>query len=260
MPMRFKGMEIHVISLADDYRRREVLASRFPERFSSFKFVDALDFRLGAPSAVMESVKCRRLVRNPLSAAEVGCALSHLKALEIAASGRAKSVLILEDDVIGTDDAVSMVEALVSALPEDHFLLCGGQEGLKGRRFLYGQSYRGVAYRVPKVLTRFTARACCYAVSPNVAARVAERQRNCLDRADHWRALLKEEENIFYAKLFSHPLDLTQSHLEGDRFLVKQRSPLRQAWGDGFGYAAATQAVKLASPALAKMFGWTKLE
>ncbi|MCG5526262.1 glycosyltransferase family 25 protein [Ectothiorhodospira haloalkaliphila] len=252
-------LEIVVISLPNDCKRREHLRQQFPRYFQTFHIIDGIDLR--APDSginVTLPTQCSRLARKPLTREEIGCAMSHLKALEYAASSKACSVLILEDDVLGTDESIDAIDAVIQELPKHHFLLCGGQEGLRGERYLYGRKKGDNHYLLPGVVLRFVARACAYAVTPSMAVVIQKRQRQCLDRADHWRMLLLSERAIFFTQKLKHPSTPNESHLEKGRSILKQENPWRRARADGLRYTLMTQAIKIVLPIIARALGWTR--
>lgn len=253
-------LEILVISLESDSHRRSQLRERFSRRFEQFQFISGVDLR-DAPAGTRKTVPsaCPRLARNPLSLAETGCTLSHLQALAHAERSQARSVLILEDDVIGDDDAIDAIAEVTARLPLHHFLLGGGQEGLRRTGYLYGEPRQG-HFRLPGLVRRFAARACCYAVSPSMATVIRNRQKRCLQRADNWRVLLQGERNVYFAPKLLHPLDLSQSHLEADRDRARRKALWDIARADGFGYTIMSQILKAILPLLARAKGWRRIE
>jgi glycosyl transferase family 25 len=250
------GLEILVVSLKSDARRREQLRNEFPRTYPTFRFIDAYDLRKLNPSDLQRHPELRGKRISPyLLPPEVGCSLSHMEALCIAARSPSKSVLILEDDVIGNDRAVDVLREIIQRLPRCHFMLCGGQEGLQGRRFLRGQPESGI-YRIPEALRRFTARASSYLVSPDMAKVILARHSRTIRRADDWWILLRGESNFFFLELFSHPTSHIDSHLEGSR----RSKPLHQRLNDdGIAYTMYTQVLKIALPFISTLRGWRKI-
>ena len=253
-------LEILVISLATDTERRQRLKSQFPVHWPAFRVIDGIDLRDPKSGAeVTIPTPCPRLSRKPLTKAETGCALSHMRALELAANSRSHSVLILEDDVLGNDASIDSISAIANGLPKHFFMLCGGQEGLRGRRYLYGAAENAQCFRLPPVVLRFTARACAYALSPSMARSILQKQSECLDRADHWRMLLRGEREVYFSECLSHPTEVGNSHLEVGRWMWKNQSALHRVWADGVMYTSVTQILKVSLPSVSRVLGWTKL-
>jgi glycosyl transferase family 25 len=239
-------MEILVISLPLDLERREVLRTRFPRRFKDFKIDPALDFRNGLPPALFSMIRfCKRNYRNPLSPPEIGCSLSHMKAYETFLSGSASHALILEDDVLGSDLGIDEIERAITYLEDDAFLLCGGQQGLRNTRYLYGWQQREKLYRLPRLVVRFTARTCCYVVTRKRAAKLLAQQRSCLDRADNWKRLLSDCTNIFFMQALAHPQESNSSHIDSMRISRSRDGVWRMLLADGVFTTLSNQIVKI---------------
>lgn len=212
-----------------------------------------------AAASVTAPPLCKRISRKPLTTAETGCALSHIHALEYVTRSAAKSVLILEDDVLGADRSIDTVASIAMRLPDHHFLLCGGQDGLRGRHYLRGKKEAPDYFRLPPMMLRFASRACAYAVSPSMATAILQQQRTCLDRADNWRMLLYAQKALYFTNCLHHPRDTVDSHLENGRTVEKQNPFIWRAWNDGLGYTLSTQTIKLLIPPTALMLGWKRL-
>lgn len=109
---RYTGLPIYIISLA-----------RRPER------LEATRAHLGVPVTVVEAVDGRTLDLSALDTAlttgEVGCFLSHLKALRTVADGPADWALVLEDDA-RLQVPLSTVQGLLAEVPKDVDMVCLG--------------------------------------------------------------------------------------------------------------------------------------
>ncbi|SDW44038.1 glycosyltransferase family 25 protein [Marinobacter mobilis] len=253
-----KNVEVLLISLDKDNHRRHKLKSRFPANYHNFRLVHGID--LTAPRSPETDFRCLPLPHShlTLSNTEIGCAQSHIKALEIAQKSKAHSVLILEDDVIGGDQDIESISQISQNLPHHHFLLCGGQEGLRGSSYLYAPREQDY-FRLPPITLRFTARACCYAVSPSMAGKILKRQNDNLRRADDWRHLLSGERELYYSQHLQHPRDLSGSHLEKDRSMLSHEPFWKRVYKDGLTYTTLTQILKATLPIVARLKGWVKI-
>lgn len=236
-------MLIYCISLKSDIYRREVLKGRFPEVFPDFILIDAVDLRATKPQSCIN--QCRHNKYKLLSNAEIGCALSHIEAYKIFINSGEASALIIEDDIIGDDANLYFIEIIAKKLKDGDFMLCGGQEGLKGYKILQEKLIDSDStYKIPKLFYRFYARTCCYVVTPSVAKELIKKQELCLDRADNWHRLLNKVKNFYYIDKLSHPENLSDSHIERAR---KKRSKIKNIIADGLTYTAFTQILKILS-------------
>jgi len=233
---------IYVVSLKRDTQRRKLLKERFPAYWPYFSVIDAVDAQHRPPHPPLAP----HTNRHPLTQGEIACALSHLKALQAFLESGKKNCIVLEDDVEGDDAALTQALVLIENIPNDGFALLGGQQGLRNNRFVYGAPIKlggFTAWRITSLSYRFISRACCYGLTSNTAQLLVEKQRQALDRADHWHALLKPVRSVYFANLFSHPHDLRPSHLEGQRG-VAQRTVFKRLNNDGLRYTLHSQVAK----------------
>lgn len=212
--MIMSNVLIQVVSLPDDEERRSHLEKRFPLAFKRFEVVDAIDYRSKLLSGFSQSER-----KSGMTPAEIGCTLSHIKALNIFLASDYLFSLILEDDVIGSDESIDMVDNIANLNKiEGFFVLCGGQDGMRNRNYIYGHPSNGIGvFRVSFWSRSFMARTCCYLVNRSAARYILDRHKIRLSRADNWEYLLKGYNDVFYTGIFSHPVDLSGSHIEVQR-------------------------------------------
>lgn len=92
-------MEITIISMAKAVARRERIARNFASCPYPWRIMDASDGTLGIP--VYDEARSLRITGRKLTAPELGCYESHIKALrEFVESGAESHLLVLEDDVL----------------------------------------------------------------------------------------------------------------------------------------------------------------
>jgi len=212
-------LSIYVISLKKDSNRRNDLKINFKKQYDKFKIVEAIDGKsmdvlFYYNSVVKNFVKYKEI----LSPSEVGCSCSHIDALKKFIDSKYDYGLILEDDVIGDDQSINRLSELLSLLPENSIVICGGQEGLKGNKYIYGKNVEGSDMcLLSRFSLRYVSRACCYLVTRKSALHILASQRKILVQADKWNVLLNNVDKIFYSPLFSHPVDLKNSHIESER-------------------------------------------
>ena len=248
---------IYVISLASDIARRQKFRNRFHLGLPGITFVDGIDIK--KPEVLMVSIpSCRANRHRPLVPAEQGCALSHLKIYDqFLTDPGVKWALILEDDIVGTSEDLDDIQNVLELLPDDTFLLCGGQEGKNGARYLYGrETHIPGVHRIPHLLWRFMSGGCCYALSKHVARSLKDMQHACLDRADNWHRLIPKKANVYYMPKLAHTLDMSTSHIEAERnSILGTRSSLKRIWRDGVLHVLSNNIIKILILCFGRAFG-----
>ncbi|MBO0750568.1 MAG: glycosyltransferase family 25 protein [Bradyrhizobiaceae bacterium] len=91
---------IYVISLASDTERRARMAAQLDSLGLAFRFLDGVDGRVMTLKAREQAAPSRRRrYWSRLTGGEIGCALSHIVAMQTIAAGPDPVVVLLEDDV-----------------------------------------------------------------------------------------------------------------------------------------------------------------
>lgn len=218
---------IYLVSLDDDIKRREALATFFPLYYPKIIKVSAVDGRkITAKSYYNSIINTYHTTNKLLSPAELGCTLSHIKALKEFLESDNEYALILEDDIIGNDKSIEDIFSLTETIPPNSLLLCGGQEGLSARRYQYG---RNTKINGLKEVSTFSYchvyRTCCYLVTKESAKAILDYQERNLTLADKWDVFFKGTDiKIYYKNSLSHPKDLANSHIEQDREYLKNKT------------------------------------
>lgn len=215
-------MKIYVLSLPRDKERRKKLFQNFINKSSEFLFFEALNKEQAQDIFISKNLKIKN-TPVPMSLSEIACSLGHKAILENMIHFNFKFSLILEDDVIGTDQDIDKIDKIVTILPEGSILIAGGLEGLKSLKSLYGFCVNEElkVYKIPKLYYRYLARTCCYLISYTVAQQIIEKQKQALERADNWEYLLDQCDHVYYSPILKHPIDLENSHIEQERQLMK---------------------------------------
>lgn len=216
---------IYLVSLSGDQHRREALSQRFPGYYPIMEWVQAIDGRILAAadyfSLAFPSVSNGSRLFSP---AEVGCSLSHIKVLERFLDSGCKRCLIIEDDVLGKDTDFDAALTQMSQVGEGAVVIFGGQEGMPSRKYIFGKS-SGVdqLYRLPRYSNDYVHRTCCYGVTRQSAQAILDSHRQHLKLADAWGAFFVSGGiEMYFSKLFSHPVDRRDSHIEQSRLVINQ--------------------------------------
>lgn len=166
-----------------------------------------------------------------LTPGEVGCTLSHLKALEYFLASEEEYALILEDDAIIADDLnlETLSKALKDMQPAKNFLFSLGgiqmKECLKVRGNILNQLFLNKP--VLQVAPDFYHRVCCtvaYIVDRDMAETLIQYHAK-LRRADDWSYLFDFDHSahIYMAHIIDHPIiaagtsNLSLSLIEAER-------------------------------------------
>jgi GR25 family glycosyltransferase involved in LPS biosynthesis len=191
-----RGVRIYVVSLPGSQARRESIASQLGALRLSFEFVDAV-FGRELPAEALERYRAnqRRHAgwKRDLSPGEIGCALSHQSVYErVLAAGIGKAI-ILEDDVVLSEDFVRFHALLMDGdpFPRNCVVLLGGGEGVTQFRYVITAVRGAVAIGQSAIRRcvgsdRYLWGTCCYAVDLETARRLRELNHDVKASADNW--------------------------------------------------------------------------
>lgn len=217
---------IYLVSLESDEARRAQLKERFLNYYEQFIYIKAIDGRKLSASEYYEKSK-QYFVKNKeiMSPGELGCTLSHIKALEEFLETDSQYALVLEDDVIGHDNDIDFIFENVLSLSLDSLLLCGGQVKSKSSRYRFGKNTdSSKIYKVAYFSYAFVYGTCCYVVTRKSAQQILNYHNNSLTIADKWGEFFKgTSTEIYYTNALSHPQDLTNSHIEKERVYFNKK-------------------------------------
>ncbi len=118
-------MKIFVISLYSATARRKSIVDQFEKLKIEFDFIDAIDGRGFSKEELIKYTDYESVIKNRkwLSNGAIGCALSHLKAYKKLIDDDLDEALILEDDVLLTNDFADFLKSYQKAKPTIDILL-----------------------------------------------------------------------------------------------------------------------------------------
>ncbi|MFV8572395.1 glycosyltransferase family 25 protein [Marinobacter sp. SBS5] len=216
-----KSTPIFLVSMKDDSERRERLEKSFPDFYSTMTLVEAVDGRkLSAQDYFRYASSAMENHKRILAPAEVGCSLSHIKALELFLETGAERAVILEDDVIGNDRSLAASIDDLGVIPDNALIIFGGQEGLPSRKYILGKvAGRDHLYALPRYSNAHILRTCCYGVTRSSAERILASQNESLKLADAWWAFFPTQTDgvIHFSNQLAHPEDRSESYIESSR-------------------------------------------
>lgn len=238
-------MQIYVVTIEDEKSPRlsKFLNQNFFEQGNlPITKVGIKGGELSAKEYFEMAVKGRS---QPLTPSELGCTLSHLKALEFFLESEDEYALIFEDDAILPDDLTidKLKEELEKvSLPSNLLFSLGGiqmKECLKTRGEF--KDYNFLNKKVLEVVPDFFHRAC-YAFAYVVDRKMAEtllKYHHKIRKADDWSYLFDFDSTVHILMSFivDHPVietgekDVMLSRLESER--VKSNDLEKSKYGNG---------------------------
>lgn len=216
---------IYYISLETDYKRRESLYKKFPIEFTNMTHIQAIDGREQASKDYFKRLSKYYIeTRKIISPGEVGCILSHIRAMEEFLKSKNDFALILEDDIIGADDDIQKVRNIFTHINNNSFIHCGGMDGRTSSKYIFGEkSDLGNIYKLPIFSQRHLWRACSYVITRESAKIILDIHKKNVVVADNWSIIFKDTGlNIYASNIFHHPIDLSDSTLESSRQIILQ--------------------------------------
>ena len=216
------NMSIYLISLQKDVYRRESLKKIFGSHYEKMKLIDAVygsdlsqEFVINATRGYFNKY------HKQMSPGELGCTLSHIKALENFLASDSSIGLILEDDVIGSDSDIEKIEGLKISVDDNIIVNCGSQQYSGKAKYLLGKNVPEYdeLMLIPKPLYSNLLGAFSYVVTKKSAQTILNSHKKFIHVADHWGdILLDTDTKVYYINLFQHPdPDFCDSNLNYDR-------------------------------------------
>lgn len=227
--MEKETIDFCIISLVHHVERRERLINEMVRYKIQCRVSNAIDGRKLLADEYFSLFKAnssKLFGRGFLTPSELGCFLSHRKAIsEFIMSGK-QWLVMLEDDVIPNDN-VRELPSVIHSFNESSIYILGGQDGLKSFSRVVMRREKDKE-RVRKVLLgtyRWMYRTCCYCIDRKGAKSIMKLMNEQRFFPDDWSFIMKNAnlEKLFYGNYFTHPVDLSSSSIEAERIFIAKK-------------------------------------
>ncbi|EAW1148523.1 glycosyltransferase family 25 protein [Salmonella enterica] len=227
--MEKENVDFCIISLVHHVERRERLINEMGKYKIQCRVSNAIDGRKLLADEYFSLFKAnssKLFGRGFLTPSELGCFLSHRKALSEFIMSDKQWLVILEDDVIPNDNVRELPGAILS-FNESSIYILGGQDGLKSfSRVVMGKETD--KEKIRKVLLgtyRWMYRTCCYCIDRKGAKNIIKLMNDQRFFSDDWSFIMKNAnlKNLFYGNYFTHPVDLSSSSIEAERKFIAKK-------------------------------------
>ncbi|OBU32394.1 hypothetical protein CTM93_20045 [Photobacterium phosphoreum] len=223
------SIDFYIISLKKDVERRKEITCQLNKLNIKSNIIDAVNGKELSAINYFNNMKCcnsKFRGRRFLTPSELGCYLSHKKALSEFIKTDKDILVVLEDDVSLVNKNIfydiKLAEEFI--LNNNSVFVLGGQDGLKSfkRVILKKDINTNFFKKVSRLSTRFIYRTCSYMINRTVALEIL----NLMDKysffIDDWNLIVNKTDakNIYYAYWFSHPVDISNSTIEIERRLI----------------------------------------
>ncbi|MBR1375743.1 MAG: glycosyltransferase family 25 protein [Cardiobacteriaceae bacterium] len=204
---------IFVISLAKDEERRNQLKKQFSS-YDEFNIIDAIE---GNKLNIQEYFKYLSASLEKynvlISPNELGCTLSHIKAYEEFLRTDVEYCLILEDDIIGSDEIIEKAFSLTDKIPENAMILLGG-----GYPKAWGKKIADNFYQISRYSLERIYNAHAYILDRQAAENLLTIQKDAATLTDIWCLLLPQKNiSLYFSDLIRQNYDENLSNIEIER-------------------------------------------
>ncbi|ATC73998.1 TPA: glycosyltransferase family 25 protein [Proteus mirabilis] len=220
--MNISDIDICIISLESDIGRREKLKNNLAHYKLTPRVSNAINGKKLSAEDYFLNAKAKTSKfngRTMLTPSELGCFLSHKKAIYEFLEGKKKYLLILEDDVTIENNILNLFSN-INFLEENSIYILGGQDGLNSFNRVILSKKNNIGFSKVRFNThRWIYRTCCYLITQETAKKLYSFMNKNTYMADDWKFIIKNTsiKNIYYSYFFSHPIDLKNSHIEKER-------------------------------------------
>ncbi|EPR5449800.1 glycosyltransferase family 25 protein [Yersinia enterocolitica] len=223
-----ENIEIRTISMLSAEERRTNFSHLMLEHKLNFFFTDAINGK------ELSAKDYFPLSKNPnyffnrkhiITPSEVGCRLSHKKAIsDFIMNSQKEWLVVFEDDIKFDNNLVSFLEKINKMTLSDEVIIhLGGQDGLSSYNRLFFKKNEFINnFKIDTVRSfclRWLYRTCGYIVNRNAAKKLLQVHNTNTFVADDWSYIRKKTniKNIYFINLVTHPIDLSSSSIEAER-------------------------------------------
>ncbi|MDY6459282.1 glycosyltransferase family 25 protein [Acinetobacter faecalis] len=237
-------MNVYVISLDQDIKRREELLKKFPKTYPKMQWVKAVNGKSLCAKEYFGYVQKYFNKNNKIiTPSEVGCTLSHMKALNFFLESSELYALILEDDVRGCDLDVEKLIKKFSCKKSKGIYLLRDQNGFGFEKYIFGKKISDY-YKIPKLSINFMFGSCAYIIDRESAKMILDYHSKDIQLTDAWLKIIESTKiNFYYSPVFIHPEDLSVSHIENERahFYTNEKNFFKRVYKQGIFWKLANR-------------------
>lgn len=230
------SLKIYLISLEQDHKRRLDLAERFHQTYLKMQWIKAVNGKELSSKEYFSYV--RQYFKNHqkiITPSEVGCTLSHIKALETFLETDDEYCLILEDDVRGQDQDIEKLIKFFSNTSLKGIFLLRDQNNFGFNKYIFGRKIFNF-YEIPRFSIQFMFGSCAYIIDRESAGAVLEHHKKSFEITDAWLRIVQgAKAKFYYSPVFIHPEDLSHSHIENERanFYTYEKNFFKRVYEQG---------------------------
>ncbi len=214
-------LTIYVISSKRNPERLDLLKDNFPRSYNNFEIIDAvLGDEIYSNDYFNAIINTYKTFGRLISPNELGCARSHMLAIENFISSKKKYCLILEDDVIGDDDKLDAVISELFNIKNGDMLICGTQINRINNKYLPIKA--GVAKKLNKFERYFVSGAFSYGLTQEAARKIIYNQKKKFSRSDDWTVVAKNI-GMYFVDILKHPAGYLESGIEIQRLQIHKK-------------------------------------
>lgn len=187
----------YYINLKDSKDRLQNLKQKF-KNFGDFACVEAVSYKEIQVSQFFDiSQKYFHEVFKTILPAEVGCTLSHIKALQTFLQSKNKFAIIFEDDIDANDEIFAQIAKKAQNLDENFVINCYKQD-LKISKYVFLKQIDENFYQINNFSKQFIKSAAVYAIDRKAAQEFLKSQEIFIKKSDDWHLILSNASFFYY--------------------------------------------------------------
>lgn len=233
---------IYLISLKKETERRKKLKAQSPLSYNIFNLIDAIDKNTISSNDYFQAMmRTQKRLGKIISPAELACARSHLIAIQQFLESTHTHCLILEDDIIGTEQELEKALDATSQAIGNSIILCGTHINRRHNKYITLSHEK--AKKINFLERHFIAGAFSYGLTRGAAQNIIEKQRQATYRSDHWISLAQNLD-IYIIDALKHPENYNNSHIESERQILHKKT-IEKIRHDGLGVTITKNLFKI---------------